>query len=69
MTIDRLTMDLAILAKFLRFSIPLLPVFFFSWVIQSSDSYFLAYYLGKDAVGKYIESWVTENFPVTISEN
>jgi O-antigen/teichoic acid export membrane protein len=41
------------LLKFLRTSIPLLPMAFFSWIIQSSDSYFLAYFKGEVAVGKY----------------
>lgn len=45
--------DWEILRTFLKISLPLLPVFFFSWIIQSSDSYFLAYYISKDAVGKY----------------
>lgn len=39
--------------QFLKTALPLLPVFFFSWVIQSSDSYFLAYFKGEGAVGKY----------------
>lgn len=43
----------AVLRQFLATSLPLLPVFFFSWVVQSSDSYFLAYYQGQEAVGKY----------------
>jgi O-antigen/teichoic acid export membrane protein len=45
--------DRKILWKFLKMALPLLPVFFFSWVIQSSDSYFLAYFKGEQAVGKY----------------
>ena len=45
--------DRQILAQFLKMALPLLPVFFFSWVIQSSDSYFLAYFQGEEAVGKY----------------
>jgi O-antigen/teichoic acid export membrane protein len=45
--------DRQILLKFLKMALPLLPVFFFSWVIQSSDSYFLAYFKGEQAVGKY----------------
>lgn len=42
-----------ILPMFLKLSLPLLPVFFFSWVIQSSNSYFLVFYIGEGAVGKY----------------
>lgn len=45
--------DRQILGRFLKTSLPLLPVFFFSWLIQSSDSYFLAYFHGQEAVGKY----------------
>jgi O-antigen/teichoic acid export membrane protein len=45
--------DRQILWQFLKMALPLLPVFFFSWVIQSSDSYFLAYFKGAQAVGKY----------------
>lgn len=45
--------DRQILWQFLKMALPLLPVFFFSWVIQSSDSYFLAYFKGEQAVGKY----------------
>lgn len=45
--------DRQILWQFLKMALPLLPVFFFSWMIQSSDSYFLAYFKGEEAVGKY----------------
>ena len=45
--------DRQILRQFLKMAFPLLPAFFFSWVIQSSDSYFLAYFKGEQAVGKY----------------
>ena len=45
--------DKQILWQFLKMALPLLPVFFFSWVIQSSDSYFLAFFKGEQAVGKY----------------
>lgn len=45
--------DKQILWQFLKMALPLLPVFFFSWVIQSCDSYFLAYFKGEQAVGKY----------------
>ncbi|MBJ6724255.1 oligosaccharide flippase family protein [Geomesophilobacter sediminis] len=45
--------DRTLLLKFLKMALPLLPVFFFSWLIQSSDSFFLAYFKGDDAVGKY----------------
>jgi O-antigen/teichoic acid export membrane protein len=45
--------DRQILWQFLKMALPLLPVFFFSWLIQSSDSYFLAYFKGEQAVGKY----------------
>lgn len=45
--------DRRILRQFLKTSLPLLPVFFFSWVVQSSDTYFLAYFLDQEAVGKY----------------
>ena len=31
----------------------MLPVFFFSWIIKSSDFYFLTYLKGVEAVGKY----------------
>ncbi|MFZ4856691.1 MAG: oligosaccharide flippase family protein [Desulfuromonadaceae bacterium] len=45
--------DTVILKQLLKMSLPLLPVFFFSWIVQSSDSYFLAYFSGSEAVGKY----------------
>jgi O-antigen/teichoic acid export membrane protein len=48
-----LTIDKGYLKDFFKISIPLLPVFFFSWIIQSSDSYFLNYYKGAEVVGKY----------------
>jgi O-antigen/teichoic acid export membrane protein len=41
------------LKSFLKLAIPLLPVFFFSWIIQSSGSYFLLHFKGEDMVGKY----------------
>jgi len=41
------------LRRFLRVSLPLLPVFFFTWVMQSLDAYFLAYFHGTEAVGRY----------------
>jgi len=39
--------------QFLAISLPLLPVFIFSWIMQSLDSYFLAFYQGTEAVGQY----------------
>ena len=38
---------------YIKTALPLLPVFLFSWVIQSSDCYFLSYFHGAEAVGKY----------------
>jgi O-antigen/teichoic acid export membrane protein len=49
----RLYINKKILLKFLKISLPLLPVFFFSWLIQSSGSYFLLFFKGSEAVGKY----------------
>lgn len=49
----RFFLDKKILFTFLKTALPLLPVFFFAWVIQSSDSYFLAYFHGEQSVGKY----------------
>jgi O-antigen/teichoic acid export membrane protein len=49
----RIFLDRTILRDFLKMAIPLLPVFLFSWVVQSSDSYFLAYLKGEESVGKY----------------
>jgi O-antigen/teichoic acid export membrane protein len=49
----RFFLDRKILFTFLKTALPLLPVFFFAWVIQSSDSYFLAYFHGEQSVGKY----------------
>ncbi|MFZ2223264.1 MAG: polysaccharide biosynthesis C-terminal domain-containing protein [Candidatus Deferrimicrobium sp.] len=46
-------LDRDVLSRFLKTSLPLLPVFFFSWVVQSSDSWFLAVYRGAAVVGKY----------------
>jgi len=46
------TVDRAILKRFLRISIPLLPVVFFDWIAQSSSSYFLVYFSSVAAVGK-----------------
>ncbi len=48
-----LRLDRNVLVGFLKTSLPLLPVFFFSWVVQSSDSWFLAVYWGEAVVGKY----------------
>jgi O-antigen/teichoic acid export membrane protein len=45
--------DRSELKSILKISLPLLPVFFFSWIIQSSDSYFLLRYGGESIVGKY----------------
>jgi len=45
--------SISYLKTFLKMSIPLLPVFFFSWVIRSSDSYFLMHFMGENVVGKY----------------
>jgi len=49
----RFFIDKEILVKFLKTSLTLMPVFFFSWAIHSSDSYFLLYYRGENSVGKY----------------
>jgi len=45
--------DKGILLQFLGTALPLLPVFFFTWIVQSSATYFLAYFKGQEAVGKY----------------
>jgi O-antigen/teichoic acid export membrane protein len=45
--------DRSELKNFLKISLPILPVFFFSWIIQSSGSYFLLRYKGESFVGKY----------------
>lgn len=47
------SMDSEQAVKFLKTSLPLLPVFLFTWVIQSSDYYFLSFFHGKGVVGKY----------------
>src|SRR5512138_3089379 len=49
----RAALDWGLLGRMLGTALPLLPVFFFSWLIQSSDSYFLAYYFDQAVVGKY----------------
>jgi len=49
----QLTMNRGLLKDFLRISLPLLPVYLFNWMIQSSDSYFLAQLKGEAIVGKY----------------
>lgn len=61
------TIDTSYLRAFLKLSIPLLPVFFFSWIIQSSDSYFLAYYKGEGIVGKYSVIYGITNVILTIT--
>ncbi len=48
-----LRVDLHYFKRFLSMSLPLLPVFIFSWIMQSLDSYFLAFYQGTEAVGQY----------------
>ncbi len=48
-----LRVDLHYFKRFLSMSLPLLPVFIFSWIMQSLDSYFLAFYQGIEAVGQY----------------
>ncbi|OGC94653.1 MAG: hypothetical protein A2W25_09350 [candidate division Zixibacteria bacterium RBG_16_53_22] len=47
------SMDVAQAVKFLKTSLPLLPVFLFTWVIQSSDYYILSLFHGTGVVGKY----------------
>lgn len=47
------SISISYLKSFLKMSLPLLPVFFFSWVILSSDSYFLVHFKGTDIFGKY----------------
>jgi O-antigen/teichoic acid export membrane protein len=49
----RASVDKGLLKDFLRLSLPLLPVYLFNWMIQSSDSYFLAQLKGEAVVGKY----------------
>jgi O-antigen/teichoic acid export membrane protein len=49
----RLFIDKKILLKFLKISLTLMPISFFSWIIHSSDSYFLLYFKGENSVGKY----------------
>jgi O-antigen/teichoic acid export membrane protein len=38
---------------FIKTALPLMPVFLFSWIIQSSDYYFITYFHGTNEVGKY----------------
>ncbi|HBA86928.1 MAG TPA: polysaccharide biosynthesis protein [Geobacter sp.] len=59
--------DRRLLKQFLRMSLPLLPVFFFSWIVQSSDSYFLAYFSGKEVVGKYSVIYGISNIILSIT--
>lgn len=47
------TIAISHIKPFLKMSLPLLPVFFFSWIVQSSDSYFLVNMKGEAIVGKY----------------
>lgn len=47
------TINISYLKSFLRISLPLIPMYFFSWLIQYSDSYFLVYYFNEKIVGKY----------------
>jgi len=49
----RLYLDMKMLIDLLKLALPLLPVFIFSWIIQSSDNYFIAYFMGEGAVGRY----------------
>ena len=63
----RAKIDGHILAGFLKMALPLLPVFFFSWVIQSSNSYFLAFYLDEGAVGKYAVVYGLTNIILTLT--
>lgn len=60
-------LDTEILFTFLKTALPLLPVFFFSWVIQSSDSYFLAYFHGEQSVGKYAVIYGLTNVILSIT--
>lgn len=57
----RLYINREILIKFLKISLPLLPVFFFTWIIFSSDSYFLLYFKGEKDVGKYAAIYAISN--------
>lgn len=63
----RFFLDRSILFKFLKTALPLLPVFFFSWVIQSSDSYFLAFFHGEQSVGKYAVIYGLTNVILSIT--
>ena len=47
------TISVSYLKSFLKMSIPLFPVFFFAWVIRSSDTFFLIYFQGEGVLGKY----------------
>jgi O-antigen/teichoic acid export membrane protein len=47
------TLATSYIIPFLKISLPLLPVFFFEWIIRSSDSYVLVYFQGEGVVGKY----------------
>jgi len=63
----RFFLDKEILSTFLKTALPLLPVFFFSWLIQSSDSYFLAYFHGEQNVGKYAVIYGLTNVILSIT--
>ena len=43
--------------KYLRFSIPLIPVGIFGWVIDAADRYIIGFYLTSAAVGIYSASY------------
>ena len=45
--------DTGHLKRFVAMSLPLMPVGLFSWVMQSLDAYFLAYFWGAEATGRY----------------
>lgn len=63
----RLFLDKKVLSTFLKTALPLLPVFIFSWLIQSSDSYFLAYFHGEQSVGKYAVIYGLTNVILSIT--
>lgn len=54
--------NFSMLASFLAFGLPLLPVSFSGWILDSSDRYLIGYFLGPKDIGIYSASYVLGSF-------
>ncbi|MBI4649987.1 polysaccharide biosynthesis C-terminal domain-containing protein, partial [Candidatus Desantisbacteria bacterium] len=59
--------DTKYLVKFLKISIPLLPVFFFSWIMLALDTFLLMYLQGAYSVGIYNIAYSLSSIILTVT--